>query len=97
MKHIHTFSSFLNEKITYPEGVKTTDDKILGELAKLLNSPQGIIEVGSGSLRGKRVPFQTGDEFFNITGQSDNYLILCKNGDFEIPRREIKTADELYA
>lgn len=96
MKHIHTFEEFLTEKIEYPEGVKTTDDKILDKLAKLLNSSQGIIEIGSGSVRGKRVPFQTGDAHFNITGYKDHWNILCSNGDFEIPRKEIKNAEELY-
>jgi len=86
----------LNEKIEYPEGVKTTDDNILDKLAKLLNSPKGIIEVGSGSVRGKKVPFQTGDAYFNITGYRDHWNILCSNGDFEIPRKEIKNAEELY-
>ena len=46
MKHIHTFEQFVNEslteKIEYPEGVKTTDDKILDKLAKLLNSKTAI-------------------------------------------------------
>jgi len=97
MKHIHTFESFLNEKFEYPEGVKTTDDKILDKLAKLLHSPKGVIEIGSGSVRGKRIPFMSGDEYFNVTGQKDFYVILCKNGDFEIPRKDIKKAEDLYA
>ena len=96
MKHIQTFESFLNEKIEYPEGVKTTDDKILDKLAKLLNSKTGVIEIGTGSIRGKRVPFQTGEEFFNVTGQREHWTILCKNGDFEIPRKDIKKAEDLY-
>ena len=87
---------FTNEKIEYPEGVKTTGDKILDKLAKLLNSSKGIIEVGSGSVRGKKVPFQTGDAYFNITSQSDTYVLLCSNGDFEFPRKEIKNAEELF-
>ena len=57
MKHIKLFEQFVNEKIEYPEGVKTTDDKILDKVAKLLNSSKGIIEIGSGSVRGKKVPF----------------------------------------
>ena len=97
MKNLQTFEEFLNEKIEYPEGVKTTDDKILDKLAKLLNSKTGIIEIGSGSLRGKKVPFQNGDAFFNITGYREHWNILCSNGDFEIPRKEIKTAEDLYA
>ena len=97
MKHIHTFENFLNEKIEYPEGVKTTDDKILDKLAKLLNSSNGTVEVGSGSVRGKRIPFSNGDAHFNITGQKDKFLLLCSNGDFEFPRTEIKTAEELYS
>ena len=88
---------FTNEKIEYPEGVKTTDDKILDKVAKLLHSPKGIIEIGSGSVRGKKIPFQTDDStYFNITGQKDHYVLLCKNGEFEIPRNEIKNAEELY-
>lgn len=87
---------FLNEKIEYPEGVKTTGDKILDKLAKLLNSPKGTIEIGSGSVRGKRVPFANGDAYFNITGYRDHWNILCSNGDFEIPRKEIKNAEVLF-
>jgi hypothetical protein len=101
MKNLQTFEEFLNEslneKIEYPEGVKTTDDKILDKLAKLLNSKTGIIEIGTGSLRGKKVPFQTGEAFFNITGYREHWNILCSNGDFEIPRKDIKKAEDLYA
>ena len=87
----------VNEKIEYPEGVKTTDDKILDKLAKLLNSKTGIIEIGTGSVRGKKVPFQNGEAFFDITGYREHWNILCSNGDFEIPRKEIKKAEDLYA
>jgi len=96
MKQLHTFKSFLNEKFTYPEGVKTTDDKILDKVAKLLHSTNGIIEIGSGSVRGKRIPFETGEANFNITGYREYWNILCSNGNFEIPRKEIKNAEELY-
>ena len=89
--------AILKEKITYPEGVKTTDDKILDKVAKLLNSPSGTIEIGSGSVRGKQVPFQTGNANFNITGHRDYYVLLCSKGEFEIPRKDIKNAEELYA
>ena len=37
-----------------------------------------------------------GDEYFNITGNEDHYLLLCKRGDFEIPKKDIKNAQELY-
>lgn len=86
----------LDEKIEYPEGVKTTGDKILDKLAKLLNSPQGTIEVGSGSVRGKKVPFSNGDAYFNISAENDYYVLLCKNGEFEIAKSEIKNAEDLY-
>jgi hypothetical protein len=87
---------FTNEKIEYPEGVKTTGDKILDKLGKLLNSPKGIIEVGTGSIRGKKVPFFNGDAYFNITGYREHWNLLCSNGDFEFPRKEIKNAEELF-
>lgn len=96
MKNLPTFEDFINEKIEYPEGVKTTDDKILDKVAKLLHSPKGTIEIGSGSVRGKKIPFMSGDEYFNITGQKDYYILLCKKGEFEIPRKDIKNAEELY-
>jgi len=96
MKHLPTFENFLNEKIEYPEGVKTTNDKILDKVAKLLHSPKGTIEIGSGSVRGKKIPFMTGDEYFNITVQKDDYVLLCKRGEFEIPKKDIKNAEELY-
>ena len=41
MKHIKLFEQFIHEKIEYPEGVETTDDKILDQVAKLLNSSKG--------------------------------------------------------
>ncbi len=96
MGHFISFEQFVNEKIEYPEGVKTTDDKILDKVAKLLNSSKGIIEIGSGSVRGKKVPFQTGEANFNITGHREYYVLLCSKGEFEIPRKDIKNAEELY-
>ena len=96
MKHIKLFEQFVNEKIEYPEGVKTTDDKILDKVAKLLNSSKGTIEIGSGSVRGKKIPFMTGDEYFNITNNGEYYVLLCKKGEFEIPTKDIKNAQELY-
>lgn len=88
--------STINEKIEYPEGVKTTNDKILDKVAKLLNSSKGTIEIGSGSVRGKKIPFMTGDEYFNITNNGEYYVLLCKKGEFEIPTKDIKNAQELY-
>ena len=100
MKNLPTIEEFINEslmeKIEYPEGVKTTGDKILDKVAKLLHSPKGTIEIGSGSVRGKRIPFMNGDAYFNITAQTENYLLTCSNGDFEIPKKDIKDEDELY-
>ena len=96
MKHIKLFEQFINEKIEYPEGVKTTDDKILDKVAKLLNSSKGTIEIGSGSVRGKKIQFMTGDEYFNITNNGEYYVLLCKKGEFEIPTKDIKNAQELY-
>ena len=100
MKNLPTIEEFINEslmeKIEYPEGVKKTGDKILDKVAKLLHSPKGTIEIGSGSVRGKRIPFMNGDAYFNITAQTENYLLTCSNGDFEIPKKDIKDEDELY-
>jgi hypothetical protein len=96
MKNLRTFEEFVNEKFEYPEGVKTTGDKILDKTAKLLHSTKGVIEIGSGSVKGKKIPFFNGDAYFHITVQSDNYLLTCQTGDFEITRNEIKNAEDLY-
>jgi hypothetical protein len=86
----------LDEKFLYPEGVKTTGDKILDKTAKLLNSPSSIITIGTGSLRGQEVPFMNGKETFLISVYRDMYTILCKNGEWEIDRKDIKSAEELF-
>jgi len=86
----------LNEKFVYPEGVKTTGDKILDKTAKLLHSSAGTITIGTGSVRGQKIPFSSGPETFLVSVSGEKYTILCGKGDFEIPRKEIKNAEELY-
>jgi hypothetical protein len=96
MKNLHTFEEFLNEKWAYPEGVKTTGDKILDKTAKLLHSPKGTITIGTGSVRGQDIPFFSGPETFLVSAFREKYTILCKKGEFELDRKEIKTAEILF-
>jgi hypothetical protein len=86
----------LNEKFIYPEGVKTTGDKILDKTAKLLHAPAGTITIGTGSVRGQNIPFFNGPETFLASVAGEKYTILCGKGEFEIDRKDIKNAEELY-
>ena len=96
MNNLQTYEEFLNEKFLYPEGVKTTGDKILDKTAKLLHSPKGTITIGTGSVRGQEIPFFNGSETFLVSSFRDKYTILCRKGEFELDRKEIKTADILF-
>jgi hypothetical protein len=96
MNNLQTYEEFLNEKFVYPEGVKTTGDKILDKTAKLLHAPAGTITIGTGSVRGQNIPFFNGPETFLVSGFREKYTILCSKGEFEIDRKEIKKAEDLF-
>lgn len=98
MKHIQTFGDFVSEKIAYPEGDKSTGDKILDKFAKLINSPSSTVNIMSWAVQGRNIPFMTGSENFSVTGNSseDFYTINTAKGKFKLTKKDIKKGEELY-
>ena len=97
MKHIKTFENFLTEKITYPDGDKSTGDAILDKLAKLLNSGSAKIEVTAKQVRAVNLslgfaPAST----FAVSGRDDCYLMNTAKGWFRVDRKDIKKVEDLY-
>lgn len=86
------------EKYDYPEGVKTTGDKILDKFAKLIHAPSATIKIMSSAVQGLSVPFMNGPQTFSVTGNpsEDTYAIRTSNGVFRLKKNEIKKAEELY-
>jgi len=97
MKHIHTFESYLNEKIVYPEGGNSSEDKIIDKLAKLLNSPSGKIEVTYNQVRGVNVSFGFSPEStFFVKANDDHYFMNTNKGFYRVDKTDIKKAEDLY-
>ena len=97
MKHIQTFESFINEKITYPDGDKTSGDKIIDKLAKLLNSGSAKIEVTGNQVRAINLslgfaPAST----FSVSAREEYYFMNTNKGWFRVDKKDIKTAEDLY-
>ena len=98
MKYIHTFESFLNEKIVYPDGDKSTGDKILDKLAKLLNSSSDKIEITSKQVRGSNVTFGFSPaSTFVISEREEYYFMNTNKGYFRVDKKDIKKAEDLYS
>lgn len=89
----------LSEKIAYPDGVKTTGDKILDKFAKLINSPSSTVNIMSWAVQGRSIPFMTGSESFavNSNPSQDYFWINTSKGKFRLPKNSIKKAEELYS
>lgn len=98
MKDIKKYADFVSEKIAYPEGAKSTGDKLLDKFAKLINSPSSTVNVMSWAVQGRNVPFMTGSENFSVTGNSseDFYVFNTAKGKFKLTKKDIKKAEELY-
>lgn len=98
MKHIKLFEQFIDEKIAYPEGVKSTGDKLLDKFAKLINSPTSTVNIMSWAVQGRSVPFWNGPESFSVTGNSseDIYVFNTSKGKFKLNKKDVKKAEELY-
>ncbi len=97
MKHIHTFESFLNEKIVYPEGGNSTGDAILDKLAKLLNSPSDKIEVTKNQVRAVNLAFGfSSPSTFSVKSNDDHYFMNTNKGYFRVDKTDIKKAEDLY-
>ncbi len=86
------------EKYDYPEGVKTTGDKILDKFAKLIHAPSATVKIMSWAVQGLSVPFMNGPQTFSVTGNpsEDTYAIRTSKGVFRLKKNEIKKAEELY-
>jgi len=98
MKYFNTYQEFLNEKYDYPEGVKTTGDKILDKFAKLIHTPSATVKIMTSAVQGLSVPFFNGPQTFSVTGNrsEDTYAIRTSKGLFRVKKSEIKKAEELY-
>ena len=97
MKHIQTFESFLNEKITYPDRDTSSGDKIIDKLAKLLNSPSGKIEVTKNQVRGVNVSFGFAPEStFFVKANDDHYFMNTNKGFYRVDKKDITKAEDLY-
>ncbi len=98
MKHIHTFESFINEKIVYLEGAKNTGDAILDKLAKLLNSGSSTIEITNGQVRAVNLAFafSPASTFF-VANKDDYYFMNTNKGFFRVDKKDIANAEDLYS
>jgi hypothetical protein len=98
MKHIKLYEDFTNEKFDYPDGVKTTGDKILDKFAKLIHAPSATVKIMSWAVQGLSVPFMNGTQTFSVTGNGseDFYSIRTSAGVFRLQKNQIKKAEELY-
>jgi hypothetical protein len=101
MKNLKTFNEFLseslNEKITYPDGDKTSGDKIIDKLAKLLNSGSAKIEITSNQVRAinLNLGFATSSTF-SVSVREEYYFMNTNKGWFRVDKKDIKTAEDLY-
>ncbi len=101
MKNLQTFEEFLNEslneKITYPDGDKTSGDKIIDKLAKLLNSGSAKIEITSNQVRAVNLSlgFATASTF-SVSVREEYYFMNTNKGWFRVDKKDIKTAEDLY-
>ena len=97
MKHIQTFESFINEKITYPDGDKTSGDKIIDKLAKLLNSGSAKIEVTGNQVRAINLALGfAAASNFSVSAREEYYFMNTNKGWFRVDKKDIKTAEDLY-
>ena len=97
MKHIQTFESFINEKITYTDGDKTSGDKIIDKLAKLLNSGSAKIEVTGNQVRAINLALGfAAASNFSVSAREEYYFMNTNKGWFRVDKKDIKTAEDLY-
>ena len=98
MKYFKKYNEFITEKIAYPDGDKSTGDKILDKFAKLINSPSSTVNIMSWTVQGRSIPFMTGAESFSVNANpsQDYFWINTSKGKFRLPKKDIKKAEELY-
>jgi hypothetical protein len=94
---IKNYTSWLNEKIVYPDGDRKSGDPILDKLAMLLNSSKATIEVTRNQVRGVKVDFGfSGPTTFSVAKRDGFYLMNTHNGFFRVDEKDIKKAEDLY-
>ena len=101
MKHIKTFESFLNEIVEYPEGVKTSGDKMLDKFSKLINSKKSTTSLGTGYVQALRVNFMdVSGVNIVVNNKKDHYLLRVTSpkaaGDYRLKKSDVETADDIY-
>lgn len=99
MKHLHTFESFLTEKIVYPEGGKSSGNKMLDKAAKLFNSSTNKVEITTNNLRivnGKFAYSDVWTGFISKRPENAYYLFNTPKGFFRVEEADIKAPEDLY-
>lgn len=92
MKHLRLFEHFLAEQIIYPDGDKSSGNKILDKVAKLLNSTAARIEITVNQVR--MIGWWNG----SISKRPENkfYVLNTPLGFFRLEEDQIRTAEDLY-
>ena len=101
MKYVKTFESFLNEKVEYPDGVKTSGDKMLDKFSKLINSKKSTTRLGTGYVQALRVNFMdVSGVNIVVNNKKDHYLLRVTSpkaaGDYRLKKSDVETADDIY-
>lgn len=101
MKYVKTFESFLNEKIEYPDGVKTSGDKMLDKFSKLIDSKESKTRLGTGYVQALGVNFMTVSGVNIVVNDKKDYYSLRVTspkaaGDYRLEKSDVKTAEDIY-
>jgi len=91
--------SQIEEKIVYPEGTKTTGNKILDKLAKLLHQPSCTIEITTNQVRAVNGSFAHSSPstfFVNKREANDYYFLMTNKGTFRVEEKDVKKAEDLF-
>ena len=91
----------VHEKIEYPDGLKTSGDKMLDKFSKLIDSKESKTRLGTGYVQALGVNFM-GVSGVNIVvnDKKDHYLLRITSskaaGDYRLEKSNVKTADDIY-
>jgi len=100
MRNIPIFEKFIMEKITFPDGDKTTGNKILDKLAKLLNSKSSTVEITTNQVRCVNGDFGFANKWTGFVSKSPSnkfYIFNTPKGFFNVDENAIKKAEDLYS
>jgi hypothetical protein len=105
MKHIPTFEQFvsesLDEKINYPEGVKTSGDKKMDKFAKLIDTKDRRVNIGTGYVQvlGIEWMFVKGVSIV-VNDMKDHYFLRISTdteaGDYRLDKSDVKSGEDIY-